>query len=75
MLSTSQFRFANWECLQLFATGNKNQSAKLIESHHLARSNVLFKHSSASRCEEINMNLKLQLKILSFLQFCLWEVG
>ncbi|SRN42602.1 Uncharacterised protein [Shigella flexneri] len=23
MLSTSQFRFANWECLQLFATGNK----------------------------------------------------
>src|SRR5699024_8888080 len=31
-----------------------------------------FKHSSASRCEEINMNLKLQLKILSFLQFCLW---
>ncbi|ECM5492157.1 hypothetical protein PH12_12650 [Salmonella enterica subsp. enterica serovar Newport] len=32
----------------------------------------LLKHSSALRCEEINMNLKLQLKILSFLQFCLW---
>ena len=31
MLSTSQFRFANWECLQLFATGNKKPGLPITE--------------------------------------------
>ncbi len=67
--------FANWECLQLFATGNKKPVRELIESHHLARSNVLFQTLIRIRCEEINMNLKLQLKILSFLRSVCGEVG
>jgi len=32
----------------------------------------LIQHNFGFSCEENNMNYKLQLKVLSFLQFCLW---
>jgi len=32
----------------------------------------LYQHYFGFSCEENNMNYKLQLKVLSFLQFCLW---
>jgi len=32
----------------------------------------LIQHNLGFSCEENNMNYKLQLKVLSFLQFCLW---
>ncbi len=67
--------FCKWECLQLFATGNKKPVREVDRSHHLARSNVLFQTLIRITMWEINMNLKLQLKILSFLQFCRGEVG